>query len=183
MKRFILSIIFSLVILSAYAGEITGQGMSQGDLYRWLYDVTYAVNNGANTDMNISASGTYIVIGTGGSYVIDGVLYTSTATTTGTFTAGHTALTASQKCIFLVGLNSSGTIVTTQSNIVPSTSDDPIVPRPASVAPIARLEIETNSTGAFTPNTTSLAAASVTKTISDYARKTISLTIPDNPEY
>lgn len=179
MKHFLAILMLLCSLTASYAGEITGQGMTQRDLYEWLYDTTYAMNNGTLSDMGVVASGVYIVIGAGGAYKVNGQVYTSTATTTGTFTAGHDALAASEKCIFTIGLNTSGTIVTTQSEIVPATSDDPAVPRPANIAPIARLEVETNSTGVFTPNTTSLADASCTVTFADYAHKTISLTIPD----
>ena len=179
MKRLLVALMLLCSLVQVYAGEITGQGITQKDLYEYLNDTTYALNNGTLSDMGVVASGVYIVIGAGGAYMVNGQVYTSTATTTGTFTAGHDALAASEKCIFTVGLNTSGTIVTTQSEIVPSTSDDPSVPRPASIAPIARLEIQTNSTGVFTPNTTSLAAASVTATFADYAHKALSLTIPD----
>jgi len=179
MKRFLTLLLFLAMTVSSFAGEITPNGISQGDLYQWLYNATTALNNGTLSDMGVTYASESLVITTGGAYKINGTIYTSTASNTLEFSSGHTALGNSEKCLFTINLDTSGDVVTLQSNIVAASADDPSPEYSASYAPIATLEVSTNSGATFTPNTTEMNASGVTSVFTDYAHMPISLTIPE----
>lgn len=182
MKRLIACFAVILALLTAipsYAGTVSGQGWGQGDAATLLEELVYSSNFGTLSDMGVSYATKYIVITTGDAYNFNGSVYTSIASNTLTFSAGHTALTASQQCVFIVGLTATGAVGTTQSRIVASSADEPTPVFSTSYAPIGKIKVVTAATGAFTPNTTNLNDASCTITISDYKYKPISMTIPD----
>ena len=101
------------------------------------------------------------------SYSINGFGYFKAATDNLTFSAGHTALAASQRCAFFILLDAAGNVTTLQGDIVtPSPTGDQRkaaeIPNPADKAVIGALVVTTGAAGAFTPNTTDLSAAGVT---------------------
>lgn len=122
----------------------------------------------ATLAINAASAATFKTTGTT-TYCIDGILYTKAALSAQAFTAGHTALAASQQCTFGVWVDSAGTISTTQGRIVSSvdvTNKLTAVPWPdyvANRALIGVIEVKTGAT-TFTPGTTALDAANVTAT-------------------
>jgi hypothetical protein len=106
-------------------------------------------------------------------FAIDGLYYTK-ANADDVFTLSGTALAASQACIFLMCLNSSGTASIVQGDIV--SSEDvkngqttiPWPTTPVSKCAIGAVLVETDATHTFTPGTTALSAAGVTETYFDF---------------
>lgn len=111
------------------------------------------------------------------SFTINGFGYFKAATDNLTFSAGHTALAASQKCAFFILLDSAGAVTTQQGDIVtPSPTGDQRkaaeIPNPTDKVVIGALVVTTAAATTFTPNTTDLSAAGVTfvayNFVSDY---------------
>ena len=177
MKLLKAAIILMFVTQMAFAGTITPTGINQEDLVAVMNDLAYARNYGTLCNMGVTSATTYLVITTGGPYKFNGNVYTSTASNTLTFSTGHKALAASQKCIFTVGLTAAGVVGTLQSRVVSSAVADPDVVVSTTYAPIAKIKIVTNSTGVFTPNTTNISNASCTVTTTQMANKEVSLTV------
>lgn len=103
------------------------------------------------------------------SYNLNGFGYYKPATDNLTFSAGHTALTANQRCAFFQCLDAAGNVTTLQSVIAtPSPSGDQRaaaeIPNPSDRTVVSALIVTTGAAGAFTPNTTDLSAAGVTFT-------------------
>lgn len=145
------------------AGDITDTGMSQKDLYKLLRNVVKAINNGAYGNAGLTTGTTtpaYIKTANSISYAVDGLFYTKAATDN-IATATATAQAANTYCLYLLTLNSSGTLAATKGTEL--ATDTAILPDvPASVAPIGILKIATTTT--FTLGTTSLTASGVTAT-------------------
>lgn len=107
--------------------------------------------------------------GAGTDFAINGLLYHK-ADADDVFTLSGTALAASEACVFLMCLNSSGTASIVQGEIVDTQDVEngvavvsfPAVP--ADKCAVGAVLVETSSTGAFTPGTTELSAAGVTDT-------------------
>ena len=97
-------------------------------------------------------------------YLINGLFLSKTATDNLVFSSGHTALAASQSCLFGVWLDASGNVTTTQGPIVNSGDPCPVPPTPASRALIGLIKVVCTSAGAFTPGTTLTDATGVTTT-------------------
>lgn len=168
--------ILLLLASTAFAGEVTEQGLSQGDLVKLLSDLKNAANSCALADFNLTASAAAIHVNNTGAYRLNGGVYSITATFTDTFTAGHSALSASQQCVFTVGLDSSGNVGTSQSRVVSTSVAAPTpVDPPANHAPIGYITVA----GAFTPNSTSLTSTAIAVTYTDVSNKTVSMTQGD----
>lgn len=180
MKKFFMMLAAILTITTAaYTGEMTKIVQNPSDLYEWLNKATQAINTGTLSNMGVKAATTKIEIGAAGAYKIDGKIYSSTASNTLTFSSGHTALAASQQAIFVISLDTSGAVVTTQSRIVSDTAAAPALVYTSTNAPIAYVNIKTNSGAIFTPNTTAMNASGVTAVFTQFAHEPVSLTIAD----
>ena len=105
-------------------------------------------------------------------YTVDAVQYTKAPTDNLPFSSGHTALAASQVCLFAVWLDTAGAVTTTQGKII-STADlsngITVLSMPADQNGKCCIGLIRVATGAttFTPGTTDLGAASVTDTYYD----------------
>jgi hypothetical protein len=111
--------------------------------------------------------------GAGVDYAIKGRTYHKADTDNLAFSDGHTALAASQQCVFGVQLDTSGNVTTKQSNIVdtadleagndqlhwPVADDNKVI--------VGYIRVETSDSGAFTPGSTDLGDAQVTDTYYD----------------
>jgi hypothetical protein len=98
----------------------------------------------------------------------NGIFKSKSATDNLTFSSGHTALAASQACLFGIWVNASGTITTTQGPIVAAGDPCPVPgAAAANVTLVGLIKVTTSSSGAFTPGTTGLAASGVTAAYSD----------------
>jgi hypothetical protein len=100
-------------------------------------------------------------------FTINGVFKSKSATDNLTFSSGHTALAASQACLFGVWIDGSGNVSTSQGPIVASGDPCPVPGLPAGSVesdPVALVGLIKVTTGAttFTPGTTDLGAANVT---------------------
>lgn len=98
----------------------------------------------------------------------NGVFKSKGATDNLAFSTGHTALAASQACLFAVWINASGTVSTTQGPIV--TAGDPC-PVPSQVTAgttlVGLIKVTTDSSTTFTPGSTDLGASGITDVYSD----------------
>lgn len=102
-------------------------------------------------------------------FSIKGVMYSKAATDNLAFSSGHTALAASQQCVFGVCLDSSGNVTTVQGPIKDVGNDDAVLAWPVAgdaKALIGGIIVETGAT-TFTPGSTDLGAANVTDTYVD----------------
>jgi hypothetical protein len=97
----------------------------------------------------------------------NGIFKSKSATDNLTFSSGHTALAASQACLFGIWVNASGTISTTQGPIVAAGDPTPVPSTPANVTLVGLIKVTTSASGAFTPGTTGLGASGVTAAYSD----------------
>ena len=132
-------------------------------LARWLANHSYA-----DVGMAIGSTADEYKTAATANYTIDGVWYTKAATDDINFTAGHTALAASQKCLVAICLDAAGTFSSIQSSIVAASASDPDWPTiPITVVCIGGIKIETGAT-TFTFDTTNLSAANVTDTYYDF---------------
>ncbi len=107
--------------------------------------------------------------GAGVDYSIKGVLYHKADTDNLDFSTGHTALAASQQCVFGVFLDSSGNVTTRQGPIKTVGEDDKVLAWPVGtddLCLIGGIVVETGAT-TFTAGSTDLGAASVTDTYID----------------
>lgn len=107
-------------------------------------------------------------------FVIKGRSYLKAATDNIAFSAGHTALAASQTCIFAVCINAAGTVSTVQSEIVANadlgvTKAIQCPDIPDNLACLGHIQVSTNASGAFTPASTDLGAANVFDAYVNYA--------------
>lgn len=164
------------------AGDITSRGMSQKDLVQFLTN-TVTISNEAKADYNllrrqmlnrsfgsadIAVSTTTINVATEIDYTVNGVFYTKAATNGVTLTA-NAAQTAATYRLYLLSLDSSGTVTCTQG--AATTTDTavlPACPTPATQTPFAYFKILTGAGQTFTSGTTSLVdSAIVSSTLYD----------------
>jgi hypothetical protein len=98
----------------------------------------------------------------------NGVFKSKSATDNLTFSTGHTALAASQACLFAVWINASGTVSTTQGPIVAAGDPCPVPSQvTAGTTLVGLIKVTTDSSTTFTPGSTDLGAAGVTDVYSD----------------
>lgn len=116
-------------------------------------------------------------------FAIDGEIYTKTAvtdgatpTTDGNTAAAFTALAANEGCVFVWGLNTSGTVSVRQGSVedLDSAGNFKVAPQfpavPDSICPFAYQVIKNGSTGsAWTIGTSNWNATGITSTISSVA--------------
>ena len=170
MKRFL--IVLALVILltpCVKADELTAQGMSQDLLFKFLSNTVSVVNgNRDNADtMTLShadfhanaTNGTsaQFDIGSTFSYCIDDVVYSKVASDTIASVSAAVQATGTT-CLYLVSLDSSGSVTTTKGTAV-TYGSTPVYPAiPASNCPFAGIQvaIATTATSTFTLGTTTV---------------------------
>lgn len=93
----------------------------------------------------------------------NGVFKSKNATDNLTFSTGHTALAASQACLFGVWVNASGTVSTSQGPIVAAGDPCPVPGAPAAnLTLVGLIKVTTDASTTFTPGTTDLGASGVT---------------------
>jgi len=97
-------------------------------------------------------------------FLINGLFYAKTATDNLAFSSGHTALAASQSCLFGVWLDSSGNVTTTQGPIVNTGDPCPVPTNPGNRALCGLIKVVCSAAGAFTPGSTNADATGVTTT-------------------
>ncbi|MEY3005777.1 MAG: hypothetical protein RI942_119 [Pseudomonadota bacterium] len=96
-------------------------------------------------------------------YTSNGVFKAKSATDNLAFSSGHTALAASQACLFGVWVDSAGTVTTSQGPIVAAGDPCPVPGAPAAgVTLVGLIKVTTNASTTFTPGSTDLGAAGVT---------------------
>lgn len=176
----ILTLLIFIGSFNAFSGDITKNGMSQGDIFTYFENIRdfcnevksdVNANSVLNTTMNFSyggiainaVNGVYFTTANAIDFSISNVFYQKAAIITGEFESGLTVLAADQRCKFLITLNSIGGISTEQGTIVASTETATLPALPTGVCPIAYIEVST-ATAVFTPGTTSLGASDVTDT-------------------
>ena len=179
MKRLIQTavVVLTIAVLGSVlrAGDITGQGMSQGDLFKFLSNVVTLANE-TKSDYNNSRSGmqamnlsktglasstTSTIIGTC-TYSIGGVMYYKGSQTAALSAAAQTANTS---CRYLVSLNTSGTATCTKGTEVADTGGSGSVTTtmptlPASHCPVGYIVV--NASAAWTLGTTGYGVATTT---------------------
>jgi hypothetical protein len=96
-------------------------------------------------------------------YTSDGVFKSKSATDNLTFSSGHTALAASQACLFGVWADASGNITTTQG---PIGAAGEVCPVPGTNATgttlVGLIKVTTDASTTFTAGTTDLGASGIT---------------------
>ena len=127
-----------------------------------------AIGDGAKTGVAIAS-----VVGAGIDFCIDGILYNKGDAATNLPLTAATAQTALSKCLYLICVDSSGTVTSVKGTDVLTadlTAGTKVLqwPQPtANTCPIGAVKITLASTGAFTAGTTALDAANVTATYYD----------------
>ena len=98
----------------------------------------------------------------------NGVFKSKGATDNLAFSTGHTALAASQACLFAVWINASGTVSTTQGPIVAAGDPCPVPSQvTAGTTLVGLIKVTTDSSTTFTPGSTDLGASGITDVYSD----------------
>lgn len=101
-------------------------------------------------------------------FTSNGVFKSKSATDNLTFSSGHTALAASQACLFGVWINASGSVSTSQGVIVAAGDPCPVPTAPAAgLTLVGLIKVTTDSSTTFTPGTTDLGASGITDAYSD----------------
>ena len=101
-------------------------------------------------------------------YTSNGVFKSKAATDNIAFSSGHTALAASQACLFGVWIDAAGNVTTSQGPIVAAGDPCPVPSAPAANRTLVGLiKVTTDSSTTFTPGTTDLGASGVTDAYSD----------------
>ena len=96
-------------------------------------------------------------------YTSNGVFKSKSATDNLTFSSGHTALAASQACLFGVWVNDSGTVSTSQGPIGTAGEVCPVPSAPANgLTLVGLIKVTTDASTTFTPGTTDLGASGIT---------------------
>lgn len=177
MKNTVAILLVAALICGAvsYADLITVQGAKPEDAYQILKDLVYAVNNKNLTDANLAANTAYAAIASATTVVCDGERVSISATNT--ITMEGVALAASEKCIFLVGVDSAGAFSVAQGNIADYAYQLKTPMFDSGIAPLGTIKVECGTDGAYTPGTTSLAAASNTYTFTDLYSLPVSLDV------
>lgn len=88
-------------------------------------------------------------------YTNNGVFKSKSATDNLTFSSGHTALAASQACLFAIWIDTNGNVTTTQGPIVASGDPCPVPTQTSANVTLVGL-IKVAATATFTPGTTAL---------------------------
>ncbi len=127
-----------------------------------------AIGDGAKTGIALAS-----VVGTGTDFCIDGILYNKADSATNVPLTAAAIQPVLTKCIYLVCINSAGTIATVKGDAVLTadlTAGTKVLrwPQlPVDTAPIGAVKITLASTATFTAGTTALDAANVTATYYD----------------
>lgn len=187
MKRLITAFFLVLAVgltVVTFGGDITPNGMYQGDLYTFLSNLV-TFNNESKADynllrlrelnhpldymtFNIGATATvYFDIGVSSygaasypAYMINGIMYEFTGTTTKELSAVATAITAqatNTDCLYLIQADSSGNIYCIQGTAVAAGAGTEVWPTAsASLCTVGgiKLGLGTAATGTFTVGTT-----------------------------
>jgi len=176
MRKFALALVFLAVLATvAYSGDITANGMFQGDLFTFLSNVV-TMSNETKADSNVlrtnsiapqcftsakmAASTTTSISLVGNmNYMISGVMYYKAAAVV---LASATQQTEDTQCRYLISLNTSGTATTTKGvevvDITSAAADTTVTPAtPADHCPIGYIHVIASE--AFTLAVTSLNAS------------------------
>jgi hypothetical protein len=137
--------------------------------------MSYNIEQANSGFLSLTAAGLAVGTNTGTfktantlTFTSNGVFKSKSATDNLTFSSGHTALAASQACLFAIWTSATGTITTTQGPIVAAGDPCPVPTAAASnVTLVGLIKVTTSSSGAFTPGTTGLGASGVTAAYSD----------------
>ena len=101
-------------------------------------------------------------------FTSNGIFKSKGATDNLTFSSGHTALAASQACLFGIWISAAGSVSTSQGPIVAAGDPCPVPAQAtAGTTLVGLIKVTTSSSGAFTPGTTGLGASGVTAAYSD----------------
>lgn len=101
-------------------------------------------------------------------FTSNGVFKSKGATDNLTFSTGHTALAASQACLFGVWITAAGAVSTTQGPIVAAGDPCPVPTQvTAGTTLVGLIKVTTDSSTTFTPGTTDLGASGITDAYSD----------------
>lgn len=136
--------------------------------------MSYNIEQANSGFLSLTAAGLAVGTNTGTfktantlAFTNNGIFKSKAATDNLTFSSGHTALAASQACLFGIWINASGSISTTQGAIQAAGDPCPVPSTPANVTLVGLIKVTTSSSGAFTPGTTGLGASGVTAAYSD----------------
>lgn len=186
MKRLpICVLVLSLLATGAFAGDITPNGMSQGDLYTFLSNVVTIVNAQKASANLILSGGQNQPLGnpamvSGGtasatftttvaiSYVIDDALYSLAASSPLGIATAPAAQVATTSCIYLVSVTAAGGYTWTKGANV-AYGSTPVAPAvPADTCPIAEIKVDlTGAASSFTLGTTAHNAGGTTVTVTN----------------
>lgn len=127
-----------------------------------------AIGDGTKTGISLAST-----VGTGTDFSIDGIMYNKADSATNVPLTAAAVQAVLTKCLYLVCINSSGTISTVKGTAVLSadlTAGTKVLQwpdLPTDVAPIGAVKISLASTATFTAGTTALDASNVTATYYD----------------
>jgi len=127
-----------------------------------------AIGDGAKTGISLAST-----VGTGIDYCIDGIMYNVADSATNKPFTADTVQAVLTKCLYLVVVDSAGTVTTIKGTAVLSadlTAGTKVLKwpeLPANKAPLGAVKIALASTATFTPGTTALDATNVTATYYD----------------
>lgn len=176
-------VLLAIVLLiggAAYAGSLTALGNSPVDMQQFREDIVYAVNNKTLADPDIgynSSSKANLELGNSITVICAGKFNAVTASNTLTFSSGHATVPASSKCIFAFGVDADDDFYTKQSPIV-TYDHQLVIPKfDDGIAMLGTVKVESNSSGAFIPNTTAMDDSDLTVTFTDYYNLPLSLNI------
>jgi len=179
MKRLIQTavVVLTIAVLGSVlrAGDITGQGMSQGDLFKFLSNVVTLANE-TKSDYNNSRSGMQAMclsnaqIASAGTklnvypidYAIAGVAYSKASAA---YSLSASAQTANTSCKYLISVNAAGTATCTAGTEVADAGGSGAVTTslpsiPSGHCPIGYVEV--NASAAWTFGTSGFGVATTT---------------------
>lgn len=137
--------------------------------------MSYNIEQSNSGYLSLTASGLAAGTNTGTFKTVNTLAFTSNgifkskgATDNLTFSSGHTALAASQACLFGIWISAAGSVSTSQGPIVAAGDPCPVPAQAtAGTTLVGLIKVTTSSSGAFTPGTTGLGASGVTAAYSD----------------
>ncbi|CAB4130593.1 hypothetical protein UFOVP123_17 [uncultured Caudovirales phage] len=136
--------------------------------------MSYNIEQANSGFLSLTAAGLAVGTNTGTfktantlAFTNNGIFKSKAATDNLTFSSGHTALAASQACLFGIWISAAGSIATTQGPIQAAGDPCPVPAAIANYTLVGLIKVTTSSSGAFTPGTTGLGASGVTAAYSD----------------
>lgn len=136
--------------------------------------MSYNIEQANSGFLSLTAAGLAVGTNTGTfktantlAFTNNGIFKSKAATDNLTFSAGHTALAASQACLFGIWISAAGSVTTTQGPIQAAGDPCPVPTTPTNVTLVGLIKATTSSAVTFTPGTTGLGASGVTAVYSD----------------